>query len=162
MAKVKQKRKLGFKGQMIMIFAVISAAVFLPTTALLFIGMLPTISAGLVGRTRRQTKMVTVGSMNLAGCMPFLLDLWSKGNSLDVSISIFSDSLAIVVMYSAAAVGYLIDWSVSGLVASLLYQKGLARQKAIKERQQELVARWGQEVTGDMSLDEHGFPLKTT
>lgn len=143
-----------------LILGIIMAAVFLPTSALLVIGMMPTFVAFIVDRSRAKTKAITVGAMNLAGCMPFLIELWTGGNTIDVSLSIIADPVAIIVMYCAASIGYLIDWMVSGFVASILYQKGLARQNAIKERQDQLINRWGPEVTGQIPLDESGFPIE--
>jgi hypothetical protein len=160
MAKKKSVSKTSFKAQIFLICSVITAAIFLPSTALLFIGMMPTIAAGFVDRSKRKTKAVTVGAMNMAGCAPFLLELWYEGHSFEKSVAIFTDPMAIVVMYSAAGVGYLIDWSVAGIVASILFQKGLARQKAIRARQQELVERWGREVSGELPLDQQGFPVE--
>jgi len=98
--------------------------------------------------------------MNLAGCSPFLLDLWMKGHNFEKSFSILSDPMAVVVMYAAAAVGYLIDWAMVGLIENILYQKGLARQKSIKKTQGDLIERWGPEVTGDVALDEYGFAVE--
>ncbi|MCC7304799.1 MAG: hypothetical protein IT558_00910, partial [Alphaproteobacteria bacterium] len=88
-----------------------------------------------------------------------LLRLLEQGHDLENALEIVSDPTAIVVMYAAAAVGYLIDWSVAGLVANILFQKAISRQKAIKERQKAMVERWGMEVSGQIPLDPHGFPL---
>jgi hypothetical protein len=46
-------------------------------------------------------------------------------------------------------------------VAGVLFQRGKARQVAIGKRQEELVTRWGGEVTGDVALDPYGFALET-
>lgn len=161
MAKKKQKKPRSFKAQIFLIVGIITAAVFLPTTALLVVGMLPTCAAFLVDRTKKKATMVTVGAMNLAGCTPFLLELWHESYSFEKSISIIVNPYALFVMYIAAAMGWLIDWAVSGLVANLLYQRGLARQRAIQARQKQLVERWGEEVTGSIPLDMNGFPLKS-
>ena len=68
--------------------------------------------------------------------------------------------MAIVVMYSAAAIGYLIDWAMTGLVSGILYDRGQKRTVTIQKKQEELVERWGKEVTGTIPLDEYGFPLE--
>ena len=97
--------------------------------------------------------------MNLAGCMPFLLELWTTDRTLDRAFSIILNPMAIIVIYSAAVVGYLIDWALSIMVASFLYDRGVSRKAAIEKRQQELIERWGREVTGSLPLDEQGFPI---
>lgn len=156
----KRKQSMGWQVRVLMIMGMFLGVVFLPTTVLLMIGMLPSIVAALVDRSKKKTKAVTVGSLNLAGCMPFLLELWENGNSFEYAFDIMTNATAIIVMYSAAAVGYLMDWALSGIVASILYQRGEARKKAIKKRQKELQERWGKEVTGRFPLDEHGFAIE--
>lgn len=159
--KAKTKAKPSYRLQVIMILMVIASAVFMPTSAMLAIGMMPTLAASLLDRSRRKSKVVTVGALNFAGCVPFLLQLWYGGHTLEHALELALAPLAIVVMYTAAAVGYFVDWGVTGFVSGLLYQKGLSRQKEIIAQQQDLVKRWGAEVTGDMALDEHGFPLSS-
>jgi hypothetical protein len=155
--KVSKRRSLKF--QFLIIFGLITSVVFLPSTVILAIGMMPTVAAALVDRSKRKTKAVTVGAMNLAGCTPFLLDLWSQGHKFEDAVSIISEPRAIIVIYVAAVVGYLIDWAMAGIVASILYQRGLARKKAIVQRQKDLIERWGREVSGELPLDEQGFPV---
>lgn len=137
--------------------ALLIAVVFVATTLLLSIAMLPTFVVFVLNRRRAKIKVVTVGAMNLAGSMPFIIELWGNGNNFDVALSIVTDPKAIIVMYAAAAVGYLIDWAMTGIVASVLHQQGLNRKKEILKLQESLVERWGDGVTGDYDLDEDGF-----
>ena len=133
---------MGWRGQILMLSGIMTAAVFLPSTVLLLIGMIPTPFALLTDRTRGKNKVITVGAMNVAGCSPFLFELWTTDHSFVQTMAIVTDPFAIVVMWSSA-----------------LYQRGQSRQKAIQKRQQELVERWGQEVTGNLPLDPQGFPV---
>lgn len=150
---------MGWRGRVLGVAALGVAIVFVPTAIMLAIGMMPTVAVALLNRFRG-AKMLTVGAMNLAGCFPFIVQLWTKGNQLDASIAIIGDPRTIIVIYSAAAIGYMIDWSVTGIVAGLMVQNGKKRQKDIKKRQEDLVKRWGMEVTGEIPLDEHGFPVE--
>lgn len=156
----KKKNTLGVKGQIILIGIVITALLFLPTTILLIIGMLPTFIATLVDRTREKVLGMTVGSMNLAGCAPFVIELWSGEHTKEHAIEIAANPLSIVVMYAAACLGYMIEWSMTGIVATIMTQKALARLRSIDERQTALVERWGREVSGEIPLDPYGFPLE--
>lgn len=158
--KSKKKAKADISSQLLAGGALVTALVFLPSTFLLAIGMLPTLVAALTTRKKRLARAITVGAMNLAGCSPFLLELWVEGQTFEKGFYIISDPKAVVVMYSAAAVGYLVDWAMSGIVASVMFQRGQTRKKQIKKRQQELVERWGAEVTGDLPIDEYGFPVQ--
>jgi hypothetical protein len=157
--KKRKKKKLSRQAQSLLAFAMMASIIFLPTTILLLIGMMPTIVILLFDRVHGKIKAMTVGALNLAGCTYFLLELWVGGQSIQKVISIISDPNAIVMMYATAAVGYMIDWAMSQMVAGVLYQRGVARQEAIAKRQSELIARWGDEVTGIYTLDPHGFPI---
>jgi hypothetical protein len=149
------------KASLFLLVTIIMSAVFLPSSVLLAIGMLPTLAALFANPHRARTQVVTVGAMNLAGCMPFLLELWTDGHTLDQSFAIISNPQAIIVMYAAAAIGYMLDWAMSAIVSGILYQRGIARQEAIRKRQAELVERWGREITGELPLDPHGFALQS-
>jgi hypothetical protein len=157
--KPKRKAAKGAHATLFMVAAIVMAAVFLPSSILLAVGMMPSLTVLFVDPARARTKVVTVGALNLAGCVPFLLELWTQGHSIDKALTIVANPQAIIVMYAAAAIGYLIDWSMSAVVAGILYQRGQARQEAIRKRQQELVGRWGVEVTGQIPLDQYGFPI---
>ncbi len=157
-----KKKKSAAKGGLpvFMVGSIVMAAVFLPSSVLLTIGMMPTIAVLFADPSHAKTKVVTVGALNLAGCVPFLLELWTQGYSLDKSFTIVSDPKAIIVMYAAAAIGYIFDWSLSAIVASVLYQRGIVRQELIRKRQEELALRWGPEVTGQLPLDHYGFAVE--
>lgn len=136
------------------------AAVFLPVAVILFIGLLPTFVAFYADRNKKKIKPITVGAMNIAGCMPFIMELWTTDMSMSKALSIIVDPMAIIVIYSAAGVGYLIDWAVTMLVANFLYQRGGSRKNTIEKRQAELIERWGEEVNGKIPIDHEGFPVE--
>lgn len=157
--KAKKKSSSG-KLQIFLIMILMLSIAFLPTAVILFIGLMPMFVAFFVDKSKNKTKAVTVGAMNLAGCMPFLMELWTTEATLNKAFSIVLDPMAIIVIYSAAGVGYIIDWALTLLVANFLYQRGVARKKAIEKRQEELIERWGEEVSGRLVLDQDGFPLE--
>jgi len=161
MSNKKRKKRLDWRLQVVLIFGALAGIVFLPTTVLLLFGMLPTGVAILVDTTPNKTKSITVGAFNLAGCSPFVFELWTKGHDFDMTFTILSDPMAIVVMYAGAGVGYIIDWAMTGIVATILVQRAESRKKAIKKTQKELYDRWGKEVTGEYTLDEYGFAVQT-
>ena len=162
MAGKKKLRKAGrsWQIQLMLLFILLAGIVAMSTTMILLVGLLPTFVALFIDRTPEKTRVLTVGAMNAAGCAPFILQLWTTGVSMDNALSIITDPLTIVVMYCAAGVGYIIDWSVSGLVGSVMIQRGSVRRKQIAKRQAELVERWGPEVTGDNPGDAYGFAEK--
>lgn len=159
----KNKVKLGWRGQLLMITMIIAAVVFLPSTVLLSVGLLPTIVASIIDRTREKTRAITVGCINFTGCCPYWLDLLTvHGHTMNGTVQIITEPINIVVMYAAALLGYLIDWSMSGMVASVMIQRARQRLKNIEKEQNELVRRWGRGVTGDYRLNQYGFPVDDT
>lgn len=153
----KSKNKGGWGLQIILIFVLLAAILFMPTTILLVFGMLPTIVAAVVDR-KSGARAISVGALNLCGCVPFLLDLWTKSHTVDFAVELIADPRTVIVMYSAAAIGYLIDWALSGIVATIMIQRSTTRLKALRKRQDEMVVRWGPEVTGELLMDAEGFP----
>lgn len=157
---VKKAGRRGGKKRILGGMGLIMALVFMPTTVFLFLAMLPTIVAGVIDRTGKGTMALTVGSMNLAGTTPFLLDLWTSGHTIPDALELISDPRTVIVIYCAAGMGYLIDWVLSGMVAAIMVQHAGLRLKSIKKRQADLVERWGREVTGEVPLDVFGFPIE--
>lgn len=150
----------GARAQIFLIFGMMAAVVFLPTTIVVGIGMLPTIVAFLLNGKSYRAKAFGVGAMNLAGVSPFLISLWKDGQGFDKAVEIISNPQSIIVMYMAAALGHMINWVMGGIVGSIMYDSGKRRAKEIEKRQQELVERWGEEVTGSVPLDAQGFPVR--
>jgi hypothetical protein len=159
MAKKKKKNALNAQGQLLLVVLVICGVLFAPTTILLLFGMLPTIVAGFTDRSEEKVRGITVGCMNLAGCFPFLLELWTTEHDIARSIEILSGASTWVVMYAAAGVGYCMEWAMAGAASIYMTEMAQNRLKAIDKQQEQLVERWGKEVTGDIPLDPQGFPL---
>lgn len=136
------------------------ALAFLPTTILIFFGMMPTFAALVIDPTPDRIKTMAVGCMNIAGVIPFLLQLWTGGEAQDIgaAFSIVARAESMITMYSAAAAGYIIFYTVSNFVSSIILERGKSRFEEVKKRLFELERKWGREVTGIVPLDERGFP----
>lgn len=160
MAKRRKKKSGGWKLHVLSGAGLMLGIVYSAMAIVLMIGMVPTLVAAIVDKSATRTKTMTIGVMNFAGCMPFMLEVWKKGGSLDTAITYVVEPRTIVVMYFSALMGYLINWAVTGIVSSVMVQRGKARMIAIREHQKDLVERWGEEVTGNVPLDEYGFPIE--
>ena len=161
MVKKQKARKggLGVGGSLMLGVLILLGAAFLPTTTGLLACMLPTMVAFLVDPHRDKTLALTVGMLNFSSCFPFLLNLFTLGHTMDAAFSLVMNPVNIIIMYAGAAAGYFIDWTLAGISNVVMTARAHQRQEAIKKRQQELVSRWGLEVTGDLELDADGFPL---
>ena len=165
MAKKKKKKtksgkiKISFRGFILLLCVVVSMILFLPSTFLVAIGMLPTFAAALIDKDPAKNKTFTIGAMNFAGCFPYLMGLWTESNTMETAIDYIANSETIIVMYGAAALGYLINWLVTMGVSSLIIKKSKMRIGKIEEEKLALEKRWGKEVNGQYTLDAHGFAL---
>lgn len=156
----KKKVKISFRWILVSVFSLACMIMFLPTTFLLVAGLLPTFVAIVVDREPGKNKSFTIGAMNFAGCFPYLLGLWMKSNSMDLAIHYLGEPKTIIVMYGAAAIGYLINWAVTLGVSSVLVQRSRLRIKKIDEEKISLEERWGKKVNGQYDLDEFGFIIQ--
>lgn len=159
MAPPKKKKKMSMQARVFLVLGMLMAIVFLPTTTMLAVGMLPTIICSLVDKTRGMVRTMSVGSMNLSGCIPFIIELWGRGNDFESAFDYLVEPRTIIVMYFAAAMGYLIDWAMTGIVCSVMVEKAKARIRDIEKRHQALIKRWGEEVAGRIPVDSEGFPV---
>lgn len=128
---------------------------FLPTSLLFFFGLMPTFAALVIDPTPDKIKTMSIGAMNLAGVVPFALKLWTSGSAQDVDTAfrIVAQPETLITMYGTAAVGYVIFYTVSSVVASFLLQQGKSRLEEVRKRMLELERKWGREVTGIGGLE---------
>jgi len=154
----RRKKKVGWKGQVFFIVLLFLCILFSSMAIVMVIGMIPSIVAWITDRTEGRIRTLTVSSMNFAGCVPFLVEIYKTGNNIETAVSYITQPETIVVMYFAAGMGYLIDWAMTGIVSSIMVQKTKKRLSDILKEQKELTERWGHEVSGTVPLDEFGFP----
>ena len=155
----RRKKRMSAKKVIVLTFLGVLALIFSATTVILFFGIMPTIGAFLADRTRKKSQALTVAAMNLAGCSPFLMKLWLSNhvNDVDVAFNIISDVRHITVIYGLALAGYAISFAVTGVVSSVLLERGKKRLIKMDAEKKKLEDRWGPEVTGQFELDENGF-----
>ncbi len=158
----KRKQSFGWKGQILLISFMMTCVLFSAVAVIMVVGMIPTIVAAIVDRTEGRIRALTIGAINFAGCAPFMIEVFKKGNNLETAITYILEPRTIVVIYFSAAMGYLIDWAMTGIVSSIMVQKTKSRLKDIQKMQKDLTDRWGMEVTGTIPLDEFGFPRENT
>lgn len=153
------KKNKSAKRNLLLSAMLITSVALLPTTIVFFVGMMPTIVARVTDRTVKRTRALTVGFMNFAGCFPIWFQLMQKGHNFENAVMLILEPLNVVIMYGGALVGYMIEWALAGVVAGMMVQKGHKRLKDIQKAKEDLIARYGTEVTGDLPLDIHGFPV---
>ena len=130
--------------------------IFLPSTVIVAPGMLPTLAAAVSVRRHRALKAFTIGALNFAGCLVFLIELWSGGQTVPHAVALLTNPRTIIVMWCAAGIGYVIEWGVSAMAGLFLKQRLQSRLKSVRAEQARLVERWGAEVSGDAMIDAAG------
>lgn len=138
--------KLGWKAKVLLFATMVAAFVFLPTTIVILIGMLPTLVTLITDRNPSKSATVTVGSMNAAGVVPALLRLWQQNHSIPGALAVISDYTTVIVMYSAALIGIVIYNNVTPLVSLAVYRRARLRLREIEKRQKLLKEIWGEDV----------------
>ncbi len=110
---------------------------------LLCLAMLPTLVATIVDRTPQKYAAFCVGSMNLSGTVPFLIDLWFGEHTIDQALGILGNVFSLAVIYGAAAFGWMIYTLVPPIIAAFLIMMARRRAQQLRTVQAQLVEEWG-------------------
>ena len=98
--------------------------------------------------TYEKTTACAVGGMNLAGVFPFLPPLLLGGRHGTAAFDLFHDPIALVVMYGAAACGWLLVALLPLAIHAIDKAQAAQAISRLKEQQRRLVEEWGPEVSG--------------
>lgn len=156
----KGKKPMNIQIVFLMFMFFVASLLFLPTTFILFFGMMPTWALFATDRTKGRLKTLSVGLINFAGCAYVLMQLWTKEHTIDYALKLMLSPDSIIIMFLAAMAGYVIYATLRGLVSSIILQQTQSRLEKIIKDQDELEKRWGFEVTGKVALDIYGFPVE--
>lgn len=139
---------------LILIMTLVGALVpFGLPTLLICIGLLPTMIALFVDTDAEKSSTAAVGFMNVAGVAPFLIELWSKGQSMEAAVQIVRQPMTWLVMFGAAGIGQLILFVVPPFVAAFTVGRLESRLKVLQEAQTQLRDIWGPHVADVTSLE---------
>ena len=122
------------------------SVVALPVCVLLVVGMIPTIVAYIVDQTPRRTLTLTVGPLNLAGTVPYCFQLWFGVDTMHSLSQYLTNVWVWLVMYVAAAIGWLLHLGMPVIVHFLLERSLDRRKTKLVQVQKKLRAEWGDDV----------------
>ena len=129
--------------------------VFPQVFILLTVGLSPTIVAFFIDRSPRKYVTFCVGGMNIAGVFPSFLNLWNGDNSLAGVKAILTNPFEMTIIFSAAALGWLIYFAVPPVVKSLLTVFAHHRINVLREEQRNLIKDWGEGIAvGHGSIED--------
>ena len=143
-------RKVGSKSSQLALWLSIAFVTLiimsLPTVVILFFGMLPTIVAFIIDRSKQRNASSCVGGINFCGVFPFLMELWSGDNSMDMSVRILTDVFSLAIMFGAAAFGWMIYLTLSPVIAAFLSVRAQHKISSMRTTQRQLIEEWGEDV----------------
>ncbi len=128
--------------------AVLIAFVAFPTFIILACGLAPAAAAGIFDNRRGRSAFACVLAANLCGVVVPLIDLWMRGNTLPVAIGLLSDVYVWLMMYGAAAMGWVLLWAGPMVMEVVLVFTDDGRVRRMRAYQRNLIAEWGESVTG--------------
>lgn len=116
------------------------------TMIVLFFGMLPTLVAYIIDRSPQKSAALTVGSINFIGVFPYIMDLWIGMDTYDHAFAIVTDIFSMLVMYAAAAFGWLLFMAMPAVVSSFVLVLQQRKVALLRAEQKDLIEEWGAEV----------------
>jgi len=144
------------KGSGMMIFFMIIIGCLVPfgmPTLLVCMGLLPTLVALVTDTDEHRSSLATIGYLNVAGVLPFLIELWQKGQTMEAAVGILRDPLSWVIMLGSAGIGHLMLYTIPVIVGSMVLMRQEARLRTLREGIKQLESIWGPDVTNALSLD---------
>lgn len=142
----KQSHKTPFSVRFSIFTLLVTAVVFLPSTILFSVCLIPTLVAAIVDNQRQKTAWLTVGAMNLAGTIPGWFSLWDTGHTIPAAFQLVIQPATIILSFGGAAAGWFIHYNVTPLVAGIILKKNEYRLRDIERRQKALLKKWGEKV----------------
>ena len=148
MAEKKKKKKQGvgtFSLFLAILFA-IGAVMMMATTMVFVVGMVPTAVAFFSDTSKSKTAGLTIGSMNFAGVLPAILELWSRGHSVDIALNVISEPLMLLYMYGGAGISAFLYVNLPPIISVFLRAQAKHRIKKLEDKKQDLLETWGPKV----------------
>lgn len=134
---------------LILIFATVTILLLMfaaPASIVFLVGMMPTAVAIFIDRDPRKLASVTVAAMNFAGVSFYLVDFLMGTASFSRALELVSNVFVLVVIYGAAAGGWVMLLALPPVTAVILAALAESRINSLRKEQRELVKNWGEEV----------------
>lgn len=123
-------------------------------TLLICVGLLPTLIALLTDTDRQKSAAATIGFLNVAGVLPFIIDLWMSGQTMAHAFAIMSSSTTWLVMFGSAGVGHLLLYAIPQATATLTLTRMENRLRTLKQALIQLKDIYGPDVATNKPLDQ--------
>ena len=135
-------------GLFLLVFLALAAAVLVmvPAALLALVGLLPSAVAFIADRNTNRTAPTCVAIMNLAGVLPYVFQIVRDRRDFDAALTLLADPSNLLLMYGAAAAGWLIFFSVPRTVSAFIIGRDEARIRRLEAMQKETMELYGPDV----------------
>ena len=124
----------------------VSLLFIMPTFVLVMVGLIPTFVALMTDDDPEKSTSITIGSLNVIGTLPFVIDLWVRGQTIGTAFDIMSQAMTWIVIFGAAAIGKLIIFVVPQATATISLATAERRHKMLNDHLESLKSAWGTDV----------------
>jgi hypothetical protein len=122
------------------------AIIMLPSAIVLAAAMVPTMVAWVIDPKGKRFLMATVGAMNFAGSLFFLVLLWADIPDLQHALHVLRNIYGWLIAYGAAAVGYGVHFMMPRATESIVRYRAASRLGKLEKHMKEMVDEWGAAV----------------
>jgi hypothetical protein len=133
---------------------VLIALVFLPTTVVLAVAMLPAIVARVVDTSPGRRLTITVGALNLVGSLYFVHRIWTTGHDVSSIMPTLTDTMGWLCALVGAGAGWVLFGMMPPIVTRIAHAQTALRLRRLGNDQEKLVAEWGETVRGPYGIQQ--------
>ena len=141
-------RSGGFAVKLAVVFLLLGALSVLPLCLVALPGMMPSLAVYFADNKRPRYLSYTVAVLNAAGVLPFLLVVAKDGLSFVAAAHKLSDPFTWLVMYGAAAAGWLTSAATPALARICIEIQASQRRRGLEALAKAIRSEWGDEVAG--------------
>ena len=117
------------------------------TIVIMVVGMPPTVVAWIIDRSYQKSASYCVAGMNFCGLFPYLMDLWMGANNVKAATTIVTDVFSLLVIYGAAAFGWMLYIIIPPVVGTFLTVMAQRRVAQLRTLQRQIIDEWGESVS---------------
>lgn len=139
-------RSRGVRGYVVLALMLPVAIVLFPSFVVLGVAMVPSVVAWLVDPGNRRHLVATVGSLNFAGSLFFLVRLWTDEHDIAHALGVLHDAMGWLVAYGAAAIGYGVYYFMPTVTEGIVRLRAEAQLARLEREMRALSDEWGEEV----------------
>lgn len=135
-----------FRPKLMLLLLIPLAMVFLPTTAVVTTGMIPTLVALVIDSSPRRYLTVAVGGLNLIGSCYFLHLLWAQPQGVSAVLSVLGSSYGWLCSLTGAGCGWLLFLGMPTIIRSIAATQAKIRLFRLNREMEQMVKDWGPAV----------------